>query len=53
MTDDEPTDKELRLVAEHGSGPFIRAIAVTKLAKRQGRLEELRERVEDKGGATD
>lgn len=49
MSDDEPTDEELRLVARHGNGKFTRALAVTKLAKRQGRFDELRDRVEGDG----
>ena len=52
MTDENLTDDDLELVARHGSGKFIRAVAATKLAKRQGRLEELREKVDDCGGAT-
>jgi len=52
MTNDL-TEEELRLVAKYGSGYFIRAVAVTKLAKRQGRLEELREFAKNKGGDTE
>ena len=48
MTDgDELTDDELRLVARHGSGAFIRSVALVRLARRRGRMDELREQVED------
>jgi len=47
---DEPTDEELRMVVRHGSGKLTRALAATKLAKRQDKLEELREMVGDCGG---
>lgn len=45
MTEERLTDDDLQLVARHG-GAFARAVAVVRLAKRQGRLDELRERVE-------
>lgn len=41
MTSDEPTVEDLRLVAHHGSGPLVRALAVVQLAKRQDRLDDL------------
>lgn len=47
--DEEPTDEQLRLVARHGSGPFERALATVRLCRRQGRLDELKERI----GATE
>jgi len=50
MTEDGLTDDKLRLVARHGSGPFERALATVRLAKRHDRVEELREKVEDYGG---
>jgi hypothetical protein len=50
MSGDEPTDEELRLVVRHGNGNFTRALAVTKLAKRQGRFDELCDLVEGEGG---
>ena len=43
----EPTDEQLRLVARHGSGPFERALAAAQLAKRQGREDELRRRIDE------
>lgn len=43
----EPTDEQLGLVAEHGSGPIERALATVKLAQRRGREEELRALIED------
>jgi len=45
MTEEEPTDDQLRMVARHGSGKFVRALATVQLAKRQGREDELREMV--------
>ena len=48
MSDDDPlTDEDLRFVVEYGNGKFIRALAVVKLAKRKGKLEELREMIDD------
>lgn len=44
---ERPTDEQLRLVVEHGSGPLERAIATVQLAKRQNREDELRQLVED------
>lgn len=44
------TDEDLRLVLDHGEGRLTKAVAAVKLAKRQGRLEELRKKVEDMGG---
>jgi hypothetical protein len=49
---DELTDDQPRMVARHGSGKFVRALAKVQLAKRQGREDELRELVDDRGGAT-
>lgn len=50
MTDDI-SDEELRVVARHGSGPLVRALALVRLAKRYGREDALRtlvaEAVED------
>lgn len=43
MSSDEPTNKDLELVARHGSGPLERAIATVQLAKREDRLDELRD----------
>lgn len=37
-----PTNQELKLVADHGSGPLERALAAVMLAKQQGREDELR-----------
>jgi len=48
MTEDEPTDADLRLVARHGSGPFERALALVRFARRHDRVEELREIVNEK-----
>jgi|GEM_PF-5572686 len=50
MTENKPTDDDLRLVARHGSGRFVRALATVRLLKRQGREDELRELVDDEGG---
>jgi len=47
---DELTDDDLRLVLNHGEGRLTRAVAAVKLAKSQGRLDDLREKVEDYGG---
>ena len=48
MSDDDPlTEEDLRFVVECGSGRLIRALAVVKLAKRKGKLEELREMIND------
>jgi len=47
MTENEPTDDELRMVARHGSGPFERALATVRLARRHDRVEELREIVNE------
>jgi len=49
-TDENLTDDDLRLVLRHGEGQLTRAVAAVKLAKRQGQLKELREKVEDIGG---
>jgi len=38
---DELTDEELELVARHGEGTYARALALTRLAKRKGRFDEL------------
>lgn len=45
MSDDPSTD-ELELVAEHGSGPLIRATAIVLLADRRNHQETLRELVD-------
>lgn len=45
----EPTDEQLRLVAQHGSGPLERALATVQLAEREGRLEELEQLAEAAG----
>lgn len=45
-----PTENELELVAEHGSNPLTRALATVQLAKKQGRLDELRELIDEPGG---
>jgi len=48
LSDDDPlTDEDLRFVVEYGNGRLIRALAVVKLAKRKGKLEELREMIND------
>jgi hypothetical protein len=52
MSDEELTDGDLRLVLNHGEGQLTRAVAAVKLAKRQDKLEELRKKVDDVGGAT-
>lgn len=44
---DELTNEDLRLVIRHGSGVFVRAVAAVRLARREDRLDELRELVED------
>ena len=46
---DEPTDKQLELVARHGSGAIERALATVQLARRRDREEELRQLVEATG----
>ena len=46
---EEPTDEQLELVARHGSGSIVRALATVRLAKRQGRENELRQLIEDLG----
>jgi hypothetical protein len=43
----EPTNEQLRLVARHGSGNFVRALATVMLMKRQGREDELRDLTND------
>jgi len=48
--EEEPTNEQLELVARHGSGKFTKAIAVVKLMRRQGRMDELREKIDDTGG---
>lgn len=40
---DEPTNEQLELVARHGSGKFVRALATVRLLKRQDREDDLRE----------
>ena len=51
-TEDGPTDEQLRLVARHGSGQFVRALATVRLLRRQGREDELsRVLNEREGGA--
>ena len=37
----EPTDEELELVAQHGSGPLVRNLAIVKLAQRRGKTAAL------------
>ena len=53
MTDDELTDGKLRMVARHGSGPFERALAMVRLARRHDRVDELRKIIDedDRGGS--
>lgn len=41
----EPTDRQLKLVARHGSGPVERALAIVQLAKRRGREDDLHQLV--------
>lgn len=50
QSDDELTDKQLRLVARHGSGNFVRALAAVRLLRRQDREDELTEVLEGHGG---
>ena len=47
---DELTDEKLELVAQHGSGKFVRALAAVRLLRRQGREAELQEILESGGG---
>jgi hypothetical protein len=47
---DDLTEDNLRLVARHGSGKFIRAVAAVKLMKREGRMDDLKEKVDTNGG---
>lgn len=37
----EPTIEELELVAQHGSGPLVRNLALVKLAERRGKSAAL------------
>lgn len=43
---DDPSLAQLELVADHGSGPLIRATAVVLLAERRNQQERLREVIE-------
>lgn len=45
----EPSTGELELVARHGSNDLTRALATVQLAKRRGRLDDLRELAEAEG----
>jgi len=45
MNDGTLTEEELRFVAEYGNGKLTRALAIVKLAKRNGKLEELRGKI--------
>jgi len=42
-----PTEKDLELVAKHGSNDLTRALATVELADRRGELGELRESLEE------
>lgn len=43
----QPSDEELALVAEHGSGPMVQAIAIVKLTQRADQMEKLRAFLEE------
>lgn len=45
-----PTEAELEMVAEHGSSPLTQSLAAVQLARRRGRLDELRELIDEPGG---
>jgi hypothetical protein len=51
-TKEELTNEQLRLVAQHGSGRLVRALATVRLLRRQGREEELQEVLKNGGVAT-
>ena len=39
----DPGDEDLALVAQHGTTDLTRALATVRLARRRGRLDELRD----------
>jgi hypothetical protein len=47
---DDLTDDDLRLVLRHGGGRLTRAVAAVKLMKREGRIDELEEKIDTNGG---
>ena len=42
-----PSDEQLQLVKDHGAGSLERALATVLLAKRNGRIDELRNLLEE------
>jgi hypothetical protein len=51
QTKEELMNEQLELVAHHGSGPFVRALATVRLLRRRGREDELDEILGDDGGS--
>jgi hypothetical protein len=43
MSNQGLSDEELQMVAQHGSGPLERSLAVVRLARRHDRIDEIEE----------